>query len=359
MKVEIEPVWRFRKPGGGATVVVMIGVLEEIRRSGKLMNAAKVAGLSYRHVWNLLEAWSAFFGVPLVVTRRGKGTTLTGFGERLVWAGQRMQARLGPQLDNLAQELLTDIKPHLQQPSAVARVHASHGFAVAKLRELLIGDGDTAVDVRYVSNRHSLQALVEDACDLSGVHVPQGELRRRSLAAMREWLDPDQHRIVRFVTREVGLMVKRNNPLRIASLQDLTRPELRFINRDHDSGTRLLFDQLLSLNGIDPTRINGAQQVEFTHAAVAAYVASGMADVAFGVKAAAVQFGLEFLPLVIEDYVFVCRKEFLETDAMRRVLETMKGTTFQSHLTELTGYSSLGAGSVNTVGEFLRSARGR
>ena len=103
LHIEIEPVWRFHKEGSPQTAVVMLGVLNEIRKTGKLTNAANHAGLSYRHVWNLVEQWSEFFGVPLVETHRGKGTTLTAFGEKLVWAGQRMQARLGPQLENLAQ----------------------------------------------------------------------------------------------------------------------------------------------------------------------------------------------------------------------------------------------------------------
>ena len=113
LQIEIEPVWRFHKDGSPQTVAVMLGVLNDIRTSGKLTSAADHAGLSYRHVWNLVEQWSDFFGVPLVETHRGKGTTLTAFGEKLVWAGQRMQARLGPQLENLAQELATEIKPFL------------------------------------------------------------------------------------------------------------------------------------------------------------------------------------------------------------------------------------------------------
>ena len=66
----------------------MLGVLNEIRKTGKLTSAATHASLSYRHVWNLVEQWSEFFGVPLVETQRGKGTTLTAFGEKLVWAGR-------------------------------------------------------------------------------------------------------------------------------------------------------------------------------------------------------------------------------------------------------------------------------
>src|SRR6201986_1096938 len=115
LQVEIETVWRFRKENSPQTGAVMIDVLNEIRKTGKITSAALDAHLSYRHVWNLIEQWSAFFGVPLAETQRGKGSRLTPFGETRVWAGGRIQARLGPQLENLAQELVTEIKPFLQQ----------------------------------------------------------------------------------------------------------------------------------------------------------------------------------------------------------------------------------------------------
>jgi molybdate transport repressor ModE-like protein len=65
--------------------------------------------MSYRYSWNLIEKWAAFFGAPLVEREQGRGTRLTALGEKLVWAGQRLQARLGPQLQNLAQELETEL----------------------------------------------------------------------------------------------------------------------------------------------------------------------------------------------------------------------------------------------------------
>src|ERR1700753_2207325 len=274
MDIEIETVWRFRKEGSPQTIVVMLVILNEIRKTGKLPSAATHAQLSYRHVWNLVEQWSEFFGVPLVETQRGKGTALTEFGEKLVWAGERTQARLGPQLENLAQELATEIKPFLRVGPAVIRVHASHGFAVSKLRELLDQTPGIAIDLRYVSNQNSLVSLAQGACDLSGVHLPRGELREQNVEACKQWLDPREYRVISFVTREVGLIVKRGNPLAITSLKDIAARKARFVNRDHDSGTRLLFDQLLTQNGIDEADIRGAQQIEFTHAAGARHVSS-------------------------------------------------------------------------------------
>ena len=57
--------------------------------------------------------------------------------------------------------------------------------------------------------------------------------------------------MIGFVTREMGLMVKRGNPLGIASLDQLLNPAVRFVNRDPDSGTRLLFDQFLAQQKLD------------------------------------------------------------------------------------------------------------
>src|SRR5690606_39862180 len=130
---------------------VMLDFLNEIRATGKITLAAERAEVSYRHAWNLIGKWSDFFGTPLVDRRQGRGTILTPFGERLVWAGQRLQARLGPQLQNLAQELESQINDLLAADGDVVRIHASHGYAVAAPRELLARQPALRVDIRDVA----------------------------------------------------------------------------------------------------------------------------------------------------------------------------------------------------------------
>ena len=136
-------------------MLVMLDFLNDIRATGKITRAARRAGLSYRHCWNLIEKWAAFFGTPLVEREQGRGTRLTPLGEKLVWAGQWLQARLRPQLQNLAQELETEINQVLPRKPNLVRVHASHGFAVSKLRELLSREPDIGVDLRYDTNQNS------------------------------------------------------------------------------------------------------------------------------------------------------------------------------------------------------------
>jgi molybdate transport repressor ModE-like protein len=354
IRIEIEPVWRFRREGDSSSILVMLDLLNEIRVTGKITRAAERANLSYRHAWNLIEKWSAFFEVPLLDRKQGSGTALTPFGAKLVWAGQRLQARLGPQLQNLSQELETEINQLLPRGPSIIRVHASHGFAVSKLREMLASEKGLEVDLRYVSNQNSLVSLAHDSCDLAGMHLPQGDLREQSIAAVRSSLIPGVHRVISFVTREMGLMVRRGNPFGIVSLAQLSDQAVRFVNRDPDSGTRFLFDQLLAQHRIGSAAINGYEHVEFTHAAVAAYVASGMADVCFGVEAAARQFDLDFVRLVTEDYFFVCRKQFLEQEAMKRVLGIIRSAEFQTAVSKLPGYKPSEAGVVKTVKEVFR-----
>ena len=355
-RIEIEPVWRFKREADSESLLLMLDFLSEIRATGKITRAAGRAHLSYRHGWNLLQKWADFFGAPLVERQQGLGTHLTPLGEKIVWAGQRLQARLKPQLQNLAQELETELNEMLSQGARIVRVHASHGFAVSKLRELLSRETDLTLDLRYVSNQNSLVSLAHGGCELAGVHLPQGLLRAKAVAATRQWLNPGEHRVIGFVTREMGLMVKRGNPLKIDSLERLLDPKVRFVNRDPDSGTRRLFDQLVERRQFDETRINGYERIEFTHAAVAAYVASGMADVSFGVEAAARQFDLDFVRLVTEDYLFVSTKQILESTAVQRVLQIMRSEEFHRGIAELPGYAIKDAGQVKTLREAFRQA---
>jgi molybdate transport repressor ModE-like protein len=358
MRIDIETIWRFRKPGSRQPTSVMVGFLKDIHETGKLTTAASRHQLSYRHAWNLVNEWSAFFGVPVVERSKGKGTKLTAFGEKLVWAGERLDARLGPQLENLSQELTTELEALLPSQLAVIRVHASHGFAVSKLREMLKETAGASVDLRYVSNQSSLVSLAHNSCDLAGVYLPRGELRKHSVNACREWVDNRVHRVIGFATREMGLMVKPGNPLRITSMAALINPAIRFVNRDPDSGTRLLFDQILSQHKISSEKINGYQQVEFTHAAVAAYVASDMADVSFGVEAAARQFGLDFVRLLTEDYYFVCLKTLLDSEPMKHILSVMRSAEFHDALAKLPGYAAADTGAIKTVNEVFSRQEG-
>jgi molybdate-binding protein len=79
----------------------------------------------------------------------------------------------------------------------------------------------------------------------------------------------------------------------------------------------------------------------------------GCCSTSFGVEAAARQFGLDFIRMLTEDYFFVCKRAFLETEPMQRVLDIMKGREFHRAVAALPGYVAANTGSVSSVKEFL------
>jgi hypothetical protein len=104
-------------------------------------------------------------------------------------------------------------------------------------------------------------------------------------AAMRDLpLDRPATPRIPFLVRTQGPAAE-GNPRRVRSLVDVAKKGFGS-NRQPGSGTRAIVDALLARDAIAPSRIVGYGNEEFTHAAGAATVASGGADVGFGVEAA-------------------------------------------------------------------------
>jgi molybdate-binding protein len=142
------------------------------------------------------------------------------------------------------------------------------------------------------------------------------------------------------------LMVAPGNPKKIYDLADLARAEVRFINRQAGSGTRFLLEGLLAAQGVAPQSVNGFEQGEFTHAAVAAYVASGMADAGFGLETPARHFKLDFLPLASERYFLLCSASTLAEAPMQAALALLRSPAFHEAVDALPGYNARHAGRV-------------
>jgi len=352
-KIVIRPTWRFESENGDAVEPRLFRLLQSIRAKGALTLAVRDAEMSYRHAWDLLKHAAEFFGSPLVVMERGKGARLTTLGEKLLWAERRSDASLFPQLDNVASELNLEIGKARQAAVAIIRIHASHGYAVEKLPQLLAAHGSATVDLQYMGSVDALASLSRSTCDLAGFHVPLGAIGRELWGHYDQWLDPQRHKVVRLVLRTQGLIVAPGNPKGIRSLTDLCRPDVRFINRQVGSGTRILLDGLLRAQAIDPAKITGYGNGEFTHAAVAAFVSSGMVDAAFGVEPAARQFKLDFLPIAQERYMLACRAEALRNDAIRELIELLRSPIFAAAIGAVPGYSVDAAGEIAEIGDIV------
>jgi putative molybdopterin biosynthesis protein len=134
-------------------------------------------------------------------------------------------------------------------------------------------------------------------------------------------------------------MMRQEAAGRLRTFADVVQSDLRFVNRQAGSGTRMLIEHLLQEHSIAPASWSGyADHVENTHVAVGLCVASGVADVGIGIEAAALQFGLHFVPLVEEDYFLACRSDALDHPAVQRMCEVLAGPGWAEILKNLPGY---------------------
>lgn len=334
----------------------LIPLLRAIDAAGSLNQAVSTLRLSYRHAWGLLGKARGVLGEPLVVLERGKGARLSLLGQKLMDAEAAAHRILDRELAGTTQSLNRELAASRRRAAPrTLTLHASHDLALAALRDLLAGSKGIALDLRFRGSFECLADLAQGHCDLAGFHVP--DIKGASAAYGRA-LKLRSLALIRFVSRRQGLMVASGNPRNVRALADLATDGVRFINRQTGSGTRLCFDQMLVVARIQPRKISGYQVEEFTHAAVAATVASGMADAGFGIEAAAHQQGLDFVPLATECYYLAARAGTLARSDVQALVAAIRGPAFRRRILPLAGYGAVGVGETVSVREALRPAEG-
>lgn len=338
------------------SMVDVLRLLSAIESLGHLSGASKACNLSYRHAWGLLRDAEKQFETSLLETSRRKGTKLTEFARRLLWANRRLEARLTPTLESFASELQEELARLYNAHVERLRLQASHGFAVEGLMRLANDMELLPLELRYRTAVEALASLQRGDCDLAGFQLAMGEYEGRVLDSYAEYLSPENHRLIFLSVRNTGLFVEAGNPKGIAGVADLVRPDVRFVNRQMGSSTRYLLGAILQQLKLDSSQINGFETTELTHMAVAAHIASGMADVGLGVETAAWRCGLDFIPLAQERYFFACHAEQLESPAMQQLLALIRGNAYSDYMSQLVGYDPKGIGEIFTLQQAFDSS---
>ena len=165
--------------------------------------------------------------------------------------------------------------------------------------------------------------------------------------------DPDACQLILATKRRQGLIVGTGNPCGINGIEDLLRGDIRFVNRQANSGTRILLDLLLEQAGIDGSDMRGFDNIEFTHSAVSALVAGQKADVAVGTEAAAVAFDLDFIPLATESYFYAVRRSDWEHPGIVALREVLAGRTWKQEVSKFDGYDISDSGRTKAARELF------
>lgn len=192
----------------------------------------------------------------------------------------------------------------------------------------------------FKGSMDGLLALFRRQAHISGIHLWDDKTGEYNLPFAQYVLPGESFTLINLVQRVQGMIVQPGNPLKIHTLEDLQKSNVRFINRQKGSGTRLRLDASLRSAKVSPAAILGYENEEQTHLGVASAVANNQVDVGIGVQSAAHRMGLDFIPLYNERYDLIALHEVTVTEAWKKILSTLNSSSFQIAIQRQVGYDT-------------------
>lgn len=226
-------------------------------------------------------------------------------------------------------------------------VTGSHDVAIDLLAsELHKNHPDKSIASSNIGSLGGLMALNRAEAHIAGCHLMDQETGEYNIPFVHTYMRGIPSVVVNLTHRVQGLIVKKGNPKAVKSLEDLSRQDISFVNRQRGSGTRLLLDHMLKNTNLPNQRIRGYEREEYTHLAVAAAIAGERADCGLGILSAARALKLDFIPLGTEQYDFVIPGEFYDGELILPLLDLIHSKKFRQQIDALGGYDTADTGKV-------------
>jgi putative molybdopterin biosynthesis protein len=216
-------------------------------------------------------------------------------------------------------------------------VIGSHDITLDLIAQYL-AELDYRLSSSNVGSLAGLVAIGRREAHLAGAHLLDPQSGEYNLPYIHRYIPGIPVKVIALVGRQQGLLVRKGNFKGIQSLNDLTRSDVVFVNRQRGAGTRVLLDYHFSLLGIAPDAVRGYNQEEYTHLSVAAAVASGRADCGLGIAAAAEALELDFIPLYQERYDLIIPLEYDHSSLISPIYQIIDNPTFRRAVASLPGY---------------------
>jgi molybdate-binding protein/DNA-binding transcriptional regulator YhcF (GntR family) len=226
-------------------------------------------------------------------------------------------------------------------PPNILRFVGSHDPSLAVIAvQFHEADPEFSIQLSFTGSLGGLIALAEKSADLAGCHLWDENTDTYNESFVRKLLPGQKVALLTLAHRHVGLILPPGNPHGINHLSDLTKTEVRFVNRQQGSGTRVWLDAQLHRAGIDPSDINGYQDEKMTHYEVARAISRRLANVGLGVETAALSFGLNFKLLTTERYDLVIPAEKWELNSIQALKLLLETDQAKSTIANMGGYDT-------------------
>lgn len=229
------------------------------------------------------------------------------------------------------------------------RIHivGSHDLCLDLLRDLIKARRpDLDLLSSSTGSLSGILAFRRGITDLCTTHILDEKENIYNLPAITRYVQDRSWRLIHVAKRLQGLVVQKGNPKGIGAINDLARWDVKFVNRQSGSGTRILLDKLLSDGRLDKDSVNGYDREESSHTSVALLVKESVADTGLAVYGAAKLFSLDFIPLAEEDYDLLVAEDYTRDPRFELLMELLRSGEFKDGLEELGGYNTRDTGVV-------------
>jgi len=318
-------------------------VLEGIEKYGSLLAASRRSGIPYSRAWDGIAKLERILGDKVIEPkkggRKGGGSKLTPIGKAILEEYRRIRMRVDRCVEGIAKGIST---PKSLPDLAIA---GSNDHALEILVGLLREEyPDIDVEIAWIGSAGGLASLMLEEADIAGVHLLDLSTGTYNLPYLEKYWLNGRVRVIKGYKREIGLISRPDN--KVEDINLLLDGNLKFINRNLGSGTRVLLESILTKKaeerGIDPNtikkRIKGFEREARTHFEVARAVARGEADVGVALRYAGEIYGLSFSPLVWEEYDFVILESRFAKSSVKSFLSMLASEELKRSLGKIPGY---------------------
>jgi putative molybdopterin biosynthesis protein len=152
--------------------------------------------------------------------------------------------------------------------------------------------------------------------------------------------------LVGLVRREQGLLLAPGNPRQLDSLAGVLASGAMMAVRQPGAGAQMLLDVLLARAGAGPRDLRRLDPPYLTGPDLAAAIRSGKADCGIATRAAAKAAGLDFVPLLWENFDLLMRQRSYFRPPMQALIGFFGQKTLKQRAAELAGYDTAPAGRI-------------
>ena len=195
----------------------------------------------------------------------------------------------------------------------------------------------------YLSSFEGLLSLYQDRIHVAACHLYDGQDCNTSF--VRSLMPGVPAVLVNLSYRTQGFYVQKGNPKGITGWEDLGRQDISVLNRRVGSSARILLDTHLKKLGIPAANVKGYDKIMKSHLTMAAAIAAGEADLAIGTERISRQMeGIDFIPLLEERFDLVIKKEYVNSEPVRKLLSILQDPVFRKEVTRFSGndYRNMG-----------------